>query len=98
MIKLVRIRKVLVVAYLSYPNVCYPNACYKNLGKPGSQVQHKKSLFVSDILNILSKMALPNARLSAASERYLVLRTSGCRTQKTLCVNKTDVAYSPSLV
>lgn len=57
----------------------------------------RKLHFVSDILNVVSKMAFPNSRWSAASVRYLVFRTSACRTQKKLCVNKADVAYSPSL-
>jgi len=52
---------------------------------------------VSDILNVLNKMAFLNARRSAASVRYLLFKTSGCWTQKKLCVNKVDVAYSPSL-
>jgi hypothetical protein len=52
---------------------------------------YMKLHIVSDILNVLNKMAFLNARWAAASVRYLLFRTSGCRTQKKLCVNKAKV-------
>jgi len=84
-IKLLRIWKGLFVAYL-----CYLKVCYKNLGKQGRRLVHETPYCLRHF-----KSCKQNGIPECQTVRYLVYRTSGCRTQKKLCVKCCLFSVSP---